>query len=203
MIASIIGGVAASLGWVVPSAAVVAALLLGVFRRVAPSWLAPVLIVALVAAFIGSTSAKNAEIAALKTRHATALADIAQKTARANELVLMAVEEQATKDRARLAAAQAQDRKHQKELSDALAENRRRAGDYARYWMRFTGAASQTDRDPANPSSAAGVGAPASAFVEVTGDARRTVSDLREELLADRQALKALAGWAELSACSD
>ena len=109
----------------------------------------------------------------------------------------MAVEEQATKDRARLAAAQAKDRKHQKELSDALAENRRRAGDYARYGMRFTGAACQTDRDPTNPSSAAGVGAPASAFVEVTGDARRTVSDLREEILTDLQALKAMADWAQ------
>jgi len=193
-------GFFASLGWAVLFAAIGAALLVHLFGKAVPSWVPATIIVALGVAFIGLSAAKDAQIARLKLDAAATAAKHAQDAAATANAVTALLTAQREADRLRAAAAQASDTKHQKELTRALNENRGRAGDPARYGMRFAGATCPQPAagDPAGQAGAAGVGAGAGEGVEVVGDARRAVSDLREEVLTDRQALKALADWAAL-----
>ena len=147
------------------------------------------------AAFVGQreiTSAAQIKVERAEAREQNLIADIATSRADALKAInLMAA--------ARQTAVAEIDSRNQKELRHALEENRRRAGDPARYGMRFTGARCPADRGvvPATATTAS-VGAAAEQGIEVTGDARRAVSDLREEILTDLQALKAMAEWAAL-----
>ena len=89
-ITSIIGHIAAGLGWVVLAVAVVAAVAVSLFKSILPGWVAPVIIVALGGAFVASNAARTSEIAQLKTdraetaaAHAATLKAIADQTAEA------------------------------------------------------------------------------------------------------------------------
>lgn len=197
-LASFFGSLFAGLGWGVLAIAVAAALAIWVFGRVLPSWVAPLVIAVLCFAFIGSNAAKDAQIVATERKAEAAeareqklIGDIA--TSRANALTAINL-----MSAARQTAVAEIDSRNQEELRHALEENRRRAGDPARYGMRFTGARCPADRGSMSAAAAtASVGAATEQGVEVAPDARRAVSDLREEILTDLQALKAMADWAQ------
>ena len=96
-ITSILGGLFAGLGWIVVAVAAVAALGLWVFKKVVPDWLPPVLIGVLAMAFIGNNVVKQEQLRAeqsahlkTKTAHAQVLHGIAEKTAEAHRLALLA-----------------------------------------------------------------------------------------------------------------
>lgn len=96
-IASILGTLFAGLGWIVVAVAAVAALGLWVFKKVVPAWLPPVLIAVLALAFVGNNVIKQGQLQAeqvahlkTKTTHAQVMQGIAEKTAEAHRLALIA-----------------------------------------------------------------------------------------------------------------
>ena len=147
------------------------------------------------AAFVGQRELTAAE----RTAHANTKAVNAEAWRAQAELSNAVLVKQREADEARVLAASLSDQKHTKELSDALDENRRLAARPATVRVRYLGAACP---DPGKAETGAGaaarVGDGAGQGVEIVGDARQDVFDLRAEILADRQALKALADWAEL-----
>ena len=155
------------------------------------------------AAFVGQrelTAAERVAHADTKAAHAKTKAENAEAWRHQAELANDVLVKQRAADAAYLAAAQESDVRHTKELSDAIAENRRLAARPATVRVRYRGAETCTYPGQAETGQggAARLGDAEGQGIEVTGEARRAFFDLRAEILTDRQALKALTDWIEL-----
>lgn len=162
---AILGHLAAALGWVVLAVAVAAAVAVSVFRAILPSWVAPVVIVALGAAFVASNAARTSEIAQLKTeraetaaQHAATLKAIADQTADAERQYRAAeqawrtsIEKEAQDGQARLDLARA-DAGRAHAAADGLRQQ------LAAYRRAATGAAANPGPAPAGPPAADAIG---------------------------------------------
>lgn len=96
-ITSMFAGLFAGLGWTILLFAVGAAVAIWVFNKVVPAWLAPLVIALLGIAFVGNNVLKESQLQAeraahlaTKTNHAVVLQGIAEKTAEAHRLALIA-----------------------------------------------------------------------------------------------------------------
>ena len=163
LLLSIIGSLFAGLGWGVLGLSAIAALLLFVFGKVLPDWIAPVLIVLLGAAFVGSNAAKTSEIAQLKIDWANEraiLADgkaTAERKAREAETALSNKERDLNTTIATNALEKAREQQdHQNRIAAANAVNRSLLSQLSAITAAYHRDAADSDSDPSSNQPPAG-----------------------------------------------
>lgn len=123
--------------------------------------------------------------------------DLLRRTAEANAQIILQQQADQQAQAQRLAEL---DTKHTKELSDALNENRRledlySAVDDERRRLRIEVIVARNDATVSETTGTGSVGDAAS--LELSGEAGRTVWDIRRGMIEDREKLEYLQGWAK------
>lgn len=189
---SLVGATFSAIGWLVLAIAVAVAVALHIFKALIPAWVAPLVIVLLGCAFVGSNLAQKSVIAQLKSDHATVLVSIATKTLETERQVRASGEAWA-------AAIAAQDAKSTEELNHAKTENNRlraaaRAGTAS---VRIHGAICPDHSGLPEAAPGARLGAPEA---EAQGELRERVFDLREAVIEAETQIDFLQGYARACA---